>query len=244
MRRSDALWNLALVGALLCAAVAAVMHAATVVLVAAGALLVPAALLFVRQAVRHRRLTRGLLAVTRPGDVQGIGVRLGPVHDAAFVAGLLRPRIFCDERLASSLSDDELRAVALHEQAHQVARDPLRLALLGVVAPVARRTPAGRSWLERQAARREIAADRAALSRGVSRAAIASALLKVGRFDTVGAAGFAPAVDLRLRALLDDELPRSPRRWGPVLAGLGLAAVLCLLLVLHWSPSALPFACC
>lgn len=243
MARSVSLRNVAVTGLFLCAGVAALGHASHVVLMAASATVITAALVFVRQALRHRRLTRGLLAVTRPAELHGIGVRLGPVQDAAFVAGLAKPRIFCDDRLATTLSDEELQAVTLHEQAHQRARDPLRMALLAVVAPVARRFPSGPGWLERQAANREIAADRAALTRGASRTAIASALLKVGRLHPAGATGFAPAVDLRIRALLDGEQP-APRRWGSTLAGLGLAVSACLLMFLHWSPTVLGVTCC
>lgn len=243
MARSVTVRNVAVTGVLLCTAVPALGHVSGVVLVAASATVVTAGLVFVRQALRHRRLTRGLVAVTRPAELHGIGVRLGPVQDAAFVAGLTKPRIFCDDRLATTLSDVELHAVTLHEQAHQVARDPLRMTLLAVVAPVARRLPSGPAWLERQAASREISADRAALRHGASRAAIASALLKVGRLHPAGATGFALAVDLRLEALLDGERT-PPRRWGSTLAGLGLAASACLLMSLHWSPSVLGVTCC
>lgn len=245
MVRVESLRHLAVGIALACAAGTMLFHASAATVPIAIAIAATAVLLFVRQAARHRRLTRGLVAITRPGKLNGIEVRLGPIHHAAFVAGLLAPRIFCDARLATELTDNELRAVTLHEQAHQVARDPLRMTLMAVIAPPARLIPSGAAWLERRAAEREIAADRTALSRGASRAAIASALLKVGRLEPAGAAGFAPAVDLRLRALLGDETfsPR-PRRWGAAVAGLALGTALCLLL-LQWSAgNAAGLTCC
>lgn len=248
MPRPDTVRRPALFVAVVCAATATLVHASADALVMLGAVTVVAGLLaglaFVRHAVRHQRLTRALLALTRPGKLNGVEVRLGPVRNAAFVAGLVKPQIFCDERLVSTLDDEELRAVTFHEHAHQLARDPLRMALLAVAAPVMRKTRSGVALLQRLAAEREIAADRAALLWGASRASIASALLKVRPFEPAGAPGFSPAIDLRLRALLDEEpgTPQRTRRCRATLAGLGLATALCLQL-LH-SSSAVAATCC
>lgn len=203
-------------------------------------------LLFVRQIVRHRRLTRALLLTTRPERLVGLAARVGHIGGAAFAAGLTRPTIFCDERLTATLSGEELRAIVLHERAHQQARDPLRTAALAAVAPFVGPLPAGAAWLERRAARREIAADRFALEHGASRAAIASALLKVDRLDPAVVPGFASAVDLRLNALLDEE-PEVAPRWGHaarlMAAGALTAGVICLLLLHPWAATSV-VACC
>lgn len=232
---------------LTCTAVAVVVLGGGVVLAAAGAVLaVGVVLLFVRQVVRHRRLARGLLAVTWPARLAGLPVRLGPLDGAAFAAGLGRPVIFCDERLTATLTDAELEAVMQHECAHQVARDPLRTAALAAVAPILRPFPSGAAWMERLAARREIAADRFALAQGASRAAIASALLKVDRLAPAAVPGFAPAATLRLRALLGDEPDVSPprgRRAGLLTAGAVIAGAACLLLLHPWVTTSAA-ACC
>lgn len=243
MGRPVSLRNAAIATALACAAVAALGHASHIVLAILGAATLTAGPAVVRESLRQRRLARGLLAVTRPGQLHGIRVRLGPLHGAAFVAGLVRPRIFCDDRLLAALAPDELRAVALHERAHQRARDPLRMLLLSAIAPWVRRLPPGPAWLERRAADREIAADRAALTRGASRAAIASALSKVGPLHPAGAPGFARAIDLRLAALLDGAYP-TRHRWSSTLAGLALAGSLCLVTALREAPTPLGLLCC
>lgn len=243
MGRPTSLRNAAIATVLVCAVVAALGHASHIVLAALGVTTLIVGPALVREGFRQRRLARGLLAVTRPGQVHGIRVRLGPLHGAAFVAGLVHPRIFCDDRLAATLTADELRAVALHERAHQRARDPLRMALFSAIGPLARRLPSGPAWLERQAAEREIAADRAALSRGASRAAIASALSKVGPLHPTGAPGFARAIDLRLAALLDGAYPTG-HRWSWTLAGLAVASSLCVVTLLHEAPTVLDLLCC
>lgn len=235
-----------LAAALTCAGVAVVLLNEGIAVGATAAAGLTALLLFGRQAVRHRRLARRLMATTRPERLVGLPVRVGAVGGAAFAAGLGRPAIFCDERLLATLTGEELLAVTLHERAHQLARDPLRTAALATVTPFVRMSSPGAAWLERLAARREIAADRFALSHGASRTAIASALLKVGRLEPAVVPGFAPAVDLRLRALLDEEaeiVPRRGRAAGLIAAGAVVAGASCLLLLHPWA-AASAVACC
>lgn len=188
-----------------------------------------ALLVFVRISVAHGALTRRLRGQSTSAEVAGTRLRLGPVGGSVFVAGLARPDIFCDHALLDELDDAEIHAVTLHERAHQRARDPLRNAVVAVVAPLLRRFGAGRAWVERRAAAREIAADRYAIACGVDRRAIASALLKVPPAGAVHAAAFAPAVELRLRALLGDhvEVPAG-RPWVAVTTGALIGAAVCL----------------
>lgn len=191
---------------------------------------------FTVQAWRHRAITVALRRTSTADRIAGLHVRMAPVSSTAFVAGLARPEIFCGRSLSDELSPDELRAVALHERAHQLARDPLRATALAAVAPVLQLTTPGRRWLEAAAASREIAADRYALDQGVRRSALASALLKVQPVSATHAAAFAPAVDMRLRALVESHAVTST---GPLrrslVAGvaIGLAACLAMLHPLH-----------
>lgn len=190
------------------------------------------------RARRHHRLTLALCAMARPKVVAGIEVRELPGSPAAFVAGLRQPQIFCSPELRTTLSQDELRAVLLHERFHQLDRAPIKLVVLEAVAPALTLVSAGQRWLARRIAALEIAADRYALRGGSSRGALARALVKLPA-ASAGAVGigFASATDLRISALLGDE-PEAPAgsnlAW---LVGPATVAVICALLVV---PASLP----
>lgn len=192
------------------------------------------------RAYRHHRLTAQLRRIAQPATVRGILVRELAGSNAAFVAGLRRPHIFCSPELAGSLTPDELRAVLLHERYHQLDRAPAKLIMLDALAPLVGLFDVGRAWLARRVAAFEIAADDYALRHGSSRGSLARALLKLAPVQAGSPGiGFASAMDLRLRALIDgngqdstdgistDGLPA----W--VVAPLAVAAF-CLLLVVPW----------
>ncbi|MBW3658629.1 MAG: hypothetical protein KY457_08315 [Actinobacteria bacterium] len=232
-------------GLLVAAAVAAAACGVGVVVAArpwlvvavVSALLVTFVVAFGRHALGHRRLVRGLLRHSSPATLAGVRVRLTPLRRSVFVAGLARPTIFCDDVLADDLSPSERRAVALHERAHQLSRDPFKMAAVAAVAPIVARVPSGRRWLEMVAARREIAADRYVLREGVPLSAIASALTKVSPVGLSHVAGFSPAADLRLRALLGDDVDTRRRmswRWATV--GVLVAIGACAALLGHLPP--------
>lgn len=179
---------------------------------------------------RHRRWVRRLTQRSDSRHVAGTHVQVGEVQQGAIVAGLLRPQIYCDVSLVGSLAPDELRAVLLHERAHQRALDPLRLTLLSILTPILLRSERGSALVERLRAEREILADRYAIRRGAPRSAIAAALLKMQPSDasTGTVAAFTNATELRLRALLDDEVPALPTVTGLwLLAGVTIGALLC-----------------
>lgn len=179
---------------------------------------------------RHRRWVRRLSQRSASRCVAGTDVRMGEVRQGAVVAGLLRPRIYCDASLVRDLAPDELRAVLLHERAHQRALDPLRLTLLSLLTPMLLRSDRGRALVERLRAEREILADRYAIQHGAPRSAIAAALLKMPVPDATAAtvAAFTNATELRLRALLDEEIPTLPTVTGLwLLAGVVMGALLC-----------------
>ena len=199
-------------------------------------------------ALRHRRMVRALRVRSAPDHLAGIDVRSGDVGDAAFVAGLSSPTIFCDRRLPEQLSAGELEAVLWHERAHQRAWDPLRLFLVELVAPVVRWMPFGSQWLAWSFARREIAADRYAMDHGATRSNLASALLALPPLTQQHVAGFASAVDLRLRALLgEDVLPIVPlavRRASVMLSGAAMAAATCVWSLHQYLGTSLGHVCC
>lgn len=210
----------------------------TLVLVAAGGVA------FVRQAWRHSRLAGRLRRASEPGEMAGIPVRVGEMGGGVFVAGLLDPEVFCDRELSGRLTEAEARAVALHERAHQRARDPLRLTAVAALAPVVGRLPGGPALLARICAAPEIAADRAAIEAGASRRALVAALFKTPPVDWAHAPGFAPAVDLRLRALLEEHPAPTHEVRGWALAGMGTGALLCVLLLHSTVPLLMTVVCC
>jgi beta-lactamase regulating signal transducer with metallopeptidase domain len=244
--RSKIRWAVAAAAAT-CAAGAAIGTAfGAVVALAVGFAGLSALLVFTRVSFAHGALTRRLRGRSTEAEVAGTRLRLGTVGGSVFVAGLSRPDIFCDAALLDDLDDDEVSAVTLHERAHQLARDPLRNAVVAAVAPLLLRFLRGRDWLQRRAAAREIAADRYAMANGVDRRAIASALLKVPPAGAAHAAGFGSAVDLRLQALLGDEVDLQGRRsWLAVTVGAIAGAAVCLAMLHPAAPVAeIVQACC
>lgn len=231
-----------------CAVGAVVGHHLPGVGIALGVAVAALALAVAVAALRHVALVWCLRRCSAPTELSGMPVRIGELGDAAFVAGLGRPTIYCDARLPQELTDDELRAVLLHERAHQRALDPARLLVLGLVAPFARRFASGRQWVAVALARREIAADRYALANGARRGELASALLKLPPVARAHVAGFTPAVDLRLQALLGDvEQVRGPvvlRSGATFVAGGLVGAALCTWLLHDWLLTSLGIVCC
>ena len=143
----------------------------------------------------------------------------------ACTAGPIRPRIFLGRGLLSSLDEDELQAVVLHERAHRTRFDPLRVSIVAAGQAAAPRALVSPDAASRVEARREIVADRVAIRDGATRRALAASLLKVGDAPA-GAVGFVSAHELRVRALVD-ELPVDPpaRRWlAPILGATGAAS--------------------
>lgn len=102
-----------------------------------------------------------------------------PWHEpAALCYGLLRPRVAITAGLCARLDDDALVAVLAHELHHVRRRDPLYYFALRVGSATACMFPLAPVLRHRRVARRELAADRAALA-VVPKAALAAAMLAV-----------------------------------------------------------------
>lgn len=170
-----------------------------------------AGLAFIRAARRHTLVVGGIARVARPSALNGHSVSLVRGLDAPLVGGLRKPTIYCGDDLPDRLDPAEIDAVILHERHHQLARAPLRLVLIAALEPLMKRVVPGRSWLARERARIEIAADAFAIESGVGREALASAIVK---FSTGSVSafvpGFASAADLRIRALLGERTGLEP----------------------------------
>ncbi len=96
----------------------------------------------------------------------------------SFTHGLGAARIVVSRGLAASLSDAELVAVLEHERYHVRNRDPLKVFVTRLLAPMLFFLPALRELRVRYIADRELAADRRALRRH-GRRPLAGALYKV-----------------------------------------------------------------
>jgi Zn-dependent protease with chaperone function len=165
-----------------------------------------------REAIASRRLTRRLMLHARRDDDTGAYVLSDP-SPAAFVAGLLNPRIYITTATLALLDPPATAAVLAHERHHARRRDPLRLAAGRVLAQALFFLPPLQALVERHQLMAELSADEQAALTG--RAGLAQALLAMD-----GAPGGAvhPA---RVDALLDAD--PDPRRTAfPV--GIFLAA--------------------
>jgi beta-lactamase regulating signal transducer with metallopeptidase domain len=181
---------------------------------------------------RHHRISLRLRAAARHARLAEFEVQEVAGVESALVAGLRRPQIYCSPQLSDRLEPDELRAVLLHERFHQRDRAPAKLVVLEAVAPALRASRSGRVWLAQLMAGLEIAADRHALEEGSSRGALARALLKLAPMHAGGVGiGFASAIDLRLRALLDGQPPDKQVLLLPWLSAPIAALAVCILLV-------------
>jgi Zn-dependent protease with chaperone function len=144
-------------------------------------------------AARLRRLITSVRA--RP---LGPDDRTLVVEDAqpwAFCAGLLRPRIYVSSGAVETLDEIALNAVLLHERHHVRRRDPLRLALGGVLTRALFFLPNLRQLVRRQQELAELSADEAAIRAAAeNRSALARAMLLFADASDAGAAtGIEPA---------------------------------------------------
>jgi BlaR1 peptidase M56 len=144
---------------------------------------------------RHLRAARRLGARLEQAErIEGeAAVRVIPVEQpTAFCAGFLRPRVYVSSGALRVLEAPELEAVLAHENHHRSQRDPLRLALAGVLARALFFLPVVEQLLERHASLIELAADQAAIATDGGRAALARALLKLAPPDELGGVGIDP----------------------------------------------------
>ncbi len=177
---------------------------------------------------RAHQLARSLEAVSREAIVTGVACRvIDEGGRSAFALGTLRPRIYLGAGLLTTLDVEELRAVMLHEEHHRRSRAPLRTAALGAWWHLARSSTGAREALDARLAQIEVDADRFALKHGVSRRAIAGALLKT-EWSPMGL-GFGVHAQARVDHLLDAQdggLPEQdravPYEWAPVVVALGI----------------------
>lgn len=162
--------------------------AMTPLLLAAGALL-GARLTFAlgRAAASSWQSMRIVRALSRDSTETAPGLHLCPESQPqAFVAGLLRPRVFVSAGLLGAVDEPALSAILAHERAHVRRRDPLRrlLASLALAFHVPGVAAAVESLLARS---HERAADAAAAGAVGDAPCVAETLVRVARLHLAAA---------------------------------------------------------
>jgi Zn-dependent protease with chaperone function len=157
---------------------------------------------------------------------------------AAFVAGLLKPRIYLTSAAIRLLGPEELRIVVTHEWEHIRRRDPLKLTLLRLTS---RLFPGFRRIEERWRMAAELECDWACLEQGFHPTQISGTILKLARsvqsYSSRPVLAYAPGSEVVLRErverLLSGVGPRNSGgyRWIFVVTLSALAA--CALSSMH-----------
>lgn len=153
-------------------------------------------------------------------------------YPVAAVTGLFRTQLVLSTRIITECTAGEIEAVVRHERAHVSRRDNLvRAAMLALPNPLSLTRAGGEMQHEWSAAAEECADDAAAGSEEASRAALASALVRVARMARTAAPGWVPALafyegsnlEHRVRRLLLTHR-RGTRMTAGSLVALGAAA--------------------
>ncbi len=181
------------------------------------------AALVARDLVPSHRLSRELAGDAQEIVLFGVAIRVTQsLGTDAIVVGSIRPRIYVGSDLVDTLSDDELRAVVLHEDHHRRTRAPLRAAALGAWLRLLGRSRRIRGVLLGRLADLESLADADAIRRGSSARSLARALLKGDL--SLQPVSFSYAAERRVEQLLDraaghpvEPAGRLPYEWLPVI---------------------------
>jgi Zn-dependent protease with chaperone function len=166
-----------------------------------------------RQLRRTRRSLRPLLALAQPSPRAAAACESAVVDPSlvyevtapaatSFCCGLVRRRIIVTSALVDELTVGELAAVLAHEAEHLRAFDPARMLAARCGSIAFFWLPVAADLRDRYLVRKELAADRAAVTH-VGARALGSALLKVSAQAPLGTAAFGDGtLNLRVDALL------------------------------------------
>ena len=188
---------------------------------AAAVILGSWAVALIANLTRAQRLSRELQSRSSRRVISGIEVNVVPgAGKTALALGVLRPQIYVGDELLAVLSDDEQRAVVLHEDHHRSIWAPVRAAAIEAWLPMVGQIDSVKHALTERLGDLELMADRHALGRGCTRASLASALLKA-QPSAAGLSAVSYSVGRRVDALLNrgdgsKVQPRLPYEWLPV----------------------------
>ncbi|AIE58952.1 M56 family metallopeptidase [Bacillus methanolicus] len=101
----------------------------------------------------------------------------------ALTTGFIKPKIVISTFVMDHFSEEELRAILLHEQFHSIHRDPFRLMLIKVVTEGLSYIPMLKSLVQYYNTWRELLADQYAFKKMKSSNPLGSVLLKVSKIQ-------------------------------------------------------------
>lgn len=175
--------------------------------------------------------------------IDGVEVRFADALGlGAFTVGLWKPLVVVDRNLWRRLDPVERLAVLHHEHAHAVRGDALTQACLLLISAMLP-WPVQGPWLRAWRSATEVLCDRHAALELDDAPSVANALVSVERLrgearlphNLASALGVAAGGDLalRVRALLDERSPRSPRLTSD-LRPIGIALLFLAVLLVAW----------
>lgn len=131
----------------------------------------------------------------------------------AFTLGILKPRIYISKGLLNSLSNDEIKAVFLHELHHKKNHDPLKFFLGSIIKDLFFYVPIVRYLVRVFHTIREDAADKRVVSLTGKPFELASAIIKVSTFNNKSSYAFASitgagSVERRIKRLIGERTRR------------------------------------
>jgi len=188
-----------------------------------------------RDARRVRRLVQ-TQQIPTPATVEAIRARhqlsapiaviTSPTY-VAMTAGFWRPTIVVSDHVVQSLPLDQLEAILLHENAHVLQRDPVRLLLLRLVTAGWQRLVPVRRFITALTVDAEVQADQAAIQVMGSRRPLLAAILQLMNHQPAtveSAAGFSVTSE-RIERLLADHRSADPD-WSVRSFFLGLGTII------------------
>lgn len=180
---------------------------------------------------RHRKLTKKINYKYRHLKTEII-----VVQDDNFVAltiGLFRPRIIISTGLIQMFSEQEVRAILLHEQYHCKNRDPLRMFLLTLIQDGMGYLPMMKSMVHEFKTWKELLADRFAIKQMGTEYYLGNVLLKLSQVgqskQSSAVVYFADtAINYRIMQVLEPEQSvRVPiSRFNPMVLNLTIFLIL------------------
>jgi len=133
----------------------------------------------------------------------------------ALTIGFLNPQIAISSALIKNLSENEIKAVLLHEQFHCIKRDPLKFLLIHLASENIAYIPLLKGFIHYYKSWRELLADRYAMHHMGSNADLGSVILKMNKLKGSGAQAYKPvfahfadiAINYRILQILEPERP-------------------------------------